>query len=244
MNKFINDNNKIFFTLIGGGLLGVIMTVIIPFSKLFTTTNVSSSIKEQVSYELELVKDDLETYGGISARMQNIIINSIKSSSEEYKVPIGLIHAILRVESDYKYWIDHPVIVVNGKQTCAKGIAGIVWEYWKDSLNVNKIAEMESDLYSPEVSIKGCAYILRVILNRVVNSNSSNVLALRLAEGYFGNGTWGGTDATDYKNKLIRYTSDLWMIRMTRILKDTGQFDSNKKDTIVNKDMNKKIDIK
>ena len=180
--------------------------------------------QKQKGYELDFVRADLETYNSLSSRMQKLIINYIDSASQQYKIPIGLLHAILRVESDYKYWIDHPTVIVKGKSTCAKGIAGIVWEYWKDSLITKGIAERESDLYSPEISIKGCAYILREILNKEVNNSSSESLALRIAEGYFGKGTWGGMNAEDYKNKLIKYTSDLWMIRMTKVLKEMGKY--------------------
>lgn len=180
--------------------------------------------EENKSYEISLVKADLETYGTMSERMQAIIISAIDSASTEFKIPVGLLHAILRVESDYRYWLDHDPIIVKGKKTCAKGIAAIVWEWWKDSLTVHNIAQVETDLYSPEISIRACAYIVRNILNRSVQNTSQEMLALQIARGYFGEGSYKGKTATDYKNKLVAYTSDLWMVRMTRMLKDIGYY--------------------
>lgn len=165
------------------------------------------------NYELDIVKADLETYGS-SKMFLDIAIPEIKVTSEKYKIPIGLLHAIFRVESDYRFNITHAdvVVPVKGKsaRTNAVGLGGILWVYWGESLRAEKIAEVEQDLFLPNVSIRATGYILRYLIDSEIKAggkNSYNILS-NVVKRYY------GAYSESYTMKMKSYTSDLWMKRI------------------------------
>lgn len=168
---------------------------------------------EELKYELSFVKDDLNTLE-VSKYVQSIILNTIDSCSLEYKLPVGLLHSIFRVESEYRFYIDHPIIniKVNNSNitTRAIGLGGIVWEFWADSLIKHNIAEKRSDLYLPEVNIKASSYILRLMINEETNKDKNSYTVLnRVVKRYY------GAYSEEYMKKMEKVTSDLWMRRMS-----------------------------
>ncbi len=187
----------------------------------------------QSSFELELVKEDLQTYGTFSTRVQNIILSEIDSCSAKYRIPIGLLHAIFRVESEYRFNIDHPkvTITIKGKliTTHAIGIGGVMWAIWKDSLRYHNIASKESDLYLPDVNIQASAYILSDAIKQALRDKKSPKYNLlnRVVRSYY------GAYSAIYMAKMERVTSDLWMKRITKTLLNEYKshnpvYDSNK----------------
>ena len=182
------------------------------------TTITLKSIKEKTvyvnsNYELDIIRADLNTYGS-SKMFLDIVIPEIKETSEKYRIPIGLLHAIFRVESDYRFNITHDKVVVtvkgNNVATNAVGLGGILWVYWGDSLRANKIAEVEQDLFLPNVSIRATGYILRVLINSEIKAggkNSYNILA-NVVKRYY------GAYNDQYVERMKNYTSDLWMKRI------------------------------
>jgi len=172
------------------------------------------------SFELDLVREDLQTYGTISARVQNIILTEIDSCSMEYKIPIGLLHSIFRVESEYKFNIDHPTVTIklHGQiiKTHATGLGGVMWAIWQDSLKAHNIAQAETDLYLPDINIHASSYILSLaIKDALKNRQTGKGLLDKIIRNYY------GAYSDMYMSKMERVTSDLWMKRITKtILKD------------------------
>lgn len=199
-------------------LLLLLLFIIFKYHSFYKSYNVKKeSVVNNISYELEFVKEDLKTYG-ISERITNIITSSIEKTSKEFNLPIGLLHAIFRIESDYKFMITHPAvnILINGKQitTNAIGLGGVIWDYWKDSLQSKKIAMDKQELYLPDVNIRASGYILRFLINDEINKKhvyKYNIL-LRVVTRYY------GAYSDIYLKKMEKVTSDLWMKRIAKEL--------------------------
>lgn len=180
----------------------------------FTKTEV---ITEQTiqQYALAIVRDDLKDYGYISSRLENIIVNTIDSASKKYRIPIELQHSVLQIESDYRLDAIHAPITVKGQTTRAKSLGGIVWEYWSDKLIEEGICETQMDLMLPDVNIMASAFILRWLIDDEYQNNKNlsykNMLA-NVVKRYY------GAHDQSYLSKLQRYTSDLWMKRLSMML--------------------------
>jgi hypothetical protein len=167
------------------------------------------------SYEIELIKADLETYGTISSKVENIIIANIKDVHEKLGIPIGLLHCIFRVESEYRFNIDHPEVTVSvGKHTIkthAIGLGGVMWCYWGDSLKAHKIAEKEFDLYLPDVNIQASGYILSVMIKEAIQDDIADYGILdKIIRRYY------GAYSEIYMVKMQKITSDLWLHRIAK----------------------------
>ncbi len=174
--------------------------------------------KDIIDTDLEFVRQDINMYGYISPYVTDKIVKEIENSSKKYKIPIGMLHAIFRIESDYRFYITHSdVILKGGNKINAIGLGGVVWYFWGDSLIKNNIAQTMSDLYIPEINIKASAYILRIIINEEVESVNESDLLNRIITRYYG--------AYDklYRDKTFIVTSDLWMKRMLNEIKNVGK---------------------
>ena len=165
--------------------------------------------KEDKRYELAIIRDDLKEYD-LSENLSNVIIDKIEEASKKYKIPVMLLHAIFRIESDYKFWIEHDIITVKAQKTRAVGLGGIVWEYWADSLTHKNIAKTKSDLFLPQVNIEATAYILRVIVN---SYNDKKINIREIIKRYY------GVDDNVYYEKMLNVTSDLFIKRIERELR-------------------------
>ena len=173
------------------------------------------------SYQLAIVSKDINKAQYLSNNVRNLIKDSMQKASDEYRLPIILMHAIFKVESDYQYWITHPTVMVNvdGKKvsTYAVGLGGVMWCFWGDSLRANRIAETKSDLYLPEVNIMASAYILRTLIdNEKKNNPRLNKLNIlnNVVRKYYGK--YNRT----YIKKMQRFTSKLWMEQVASLLID------------------------
>jgi len=181
---------------------------------------------------MDIVRSDLETYNKFSFRMIDGISNSIKAYSKKWGVPVGLVHSIMRIESEYKFWIEHdPInITVHGKKikTKAVGLGGIVWEFWADSLKKHNIANTRTDLFLYDTNIEASTAILKWIINDELNKPYNNEINLinKIIKRYY------GAYNQDYYNKMIKVTSNLWLKRIARTLiytqsiRDTASIDS------------------
>jgi hypothetical protein len=171
---------------------------------------VEKDVIKEISYEIELVKDDLISldYNEQSILMESIV-SSIKKNSQEYDIPIGLLHAIFRIESEYKSTVIHPNITVRGKSTNAIGLGGIVWEYWSKLLIENKIAFDKKDLLIADVNIKAAAFILNYFIEEELNKNNK-ISIEQIIRRYY------GAMDQDYYNKMVKNTSDLWLKRISK----------------------------
>jgi hypothetical protein len=205
----LSRENK--YAFVASVLFVVILAII--FWEVFEKSDEEKTIYVNSNYELDIIRADLNTYGS-SKMFLDIVIPEIKETSEKYRIPIGLLHAIFRVESDYRFNITHDKVVVpvkgNNVATNGVGLGGILWVYWGDSLRANKIAEVEQDLFLPNVSIRATGYILRVLINSEIKAggkNSHNILA-NVVKRYY------GAYNDQYVERMKNYTSDLWMKRI------------------------------
>jgi len=202
-------------------LLGFFIIIIISFfSDLelsIKVKNVQDKIQKQSlllpnNYELDLIRADLSTYGYLSKSTQNLIINALLETSTEFRIPVGLLHAIIRVESEYRFWIDHPPVIRKGQKVWARGLGGVMWYYWGEKLRKNKIAQNSSDLYLVDRNIKATGFILRNIIKSGKNINQENIMSY-IQKKYY------GANSKNYIRKMIKVTSDLWMNRMAKEIK-------------------------
>lgn len=166
-------------------------------------------------YELALVEDDLKTYNHLSKNARQEILDSLYGAYKRFKVPIGLMHAITRTESEYRFWITHPDVNVKiyGKRvkTNAVGMGGIIWEIWGDTLKHFNVAYNKSDLYMPGVGITAQACVLHLIISEVMADNVSvyNIVPRVQAKYY-------GAYAKEYMAQMKLVTSDLWIKRIAK----------------------------
>jgi hypothetical protein len=168
--------------------------------------------------DLNVVKRDLITYEKLSLTTINELITAIDSASNKWNIPVGLLHAVFRVESEYNFWIDHPKVTVTIKDTRktvqAVGLGGVIWEFWSDSLAKHNIALKRSDLYLPEKNVQASAAILRWITDRKLKKQGTTEYNLinQIISGYY------GAYDSQYHSKMMRITSDLWLKRIARVL--------------------------
>lgn len=182
-----------------------------------TILELKDNKNNKISYELGLVKEDLKTYGYLSDTVINQYLKAIEISNKEDNIPIGLLHAITRIESDYRFWVEHKLVKtkVNGKlkEIRAAGSGGIIWELWKDSLVYYNRANEKSDLFLPYQSIRSTSLILRILIKDELKKSNDNLVGRVLIRYY-------GAYDKDYYNKTTVVTSDLWMKRMNLFLNE------------------------
>lgn len=203
-------------------IIGIVIPAIVVGGALFiysvppedTTTTEKEIVAEEI-YQLSLIHEDLKTQNELSNIMINDIVSEMLSSSIKYNIPIGLLHAIFRIESEYRFWIDHPKvnITIKGKalQTNAIGLGGVIWEFWEDSLKAYNIAQKKSDLYNYSNNIEASAAILNwIIVSELKQNKKGNLIIERIISRYY------GAYDKDYHDKMIRVTSDLWLRRISK----------------------------
>jgi len=225
-----NDAWKYFVTFLVGVVLSAIMFVtvqnlndsvdyhVVPIER------VDSTLINIANTSTDITKSDLRTYQRFSERMVNDISDAVVLYSEKWNIPIGLTHSMMRIESEYKFWVEHaPInIKVHGKRinTKAIGLGGIVWEFWADSLRKHNIAHERTDLFLYDVNIEASTAILRWIVDSEINKpyiNERNLIN-RIIKRYY------GAYDKDYHNKMIKVTSDLWLKRIARTLIETQEY--------------------
>jgi hypothetical protein len=193
---------------------------VIPKKKFDEKKSASRAIPAQMyNNELALIRKSINKANYISRRTGYLIQSSIQKASHDYRLPMILMHAIFKVESDYRYWIDHPKVrvVVHGKTISANaiGLGGVMWCFWGDSLKANHIAETKSDLYLPDVNVMASGYILRTLINEEAQNNPQlsklNILNNVIRRYY-------GEYNKNYKMKMQKFTSVLWMKQVASIL--------------------------
>jgi hypothetical protein len=185
---------------------------IFPFLFPSDTLNLTKQItlEEIRKIEVQLIRLDLNDYSHLSTNIKDEISKSILESSQTFNIPPILIHAIIQIESEYRFNIDHPIVFIKGKKTNARGLGGIIWEYWGKRLITAGIAETDNDLYLPHANILAIGYILRVIINDELTKNRKNWLLRRIITQYY------GIQSNEYESKIQKVTSNLWLKRITK----------------------------
>jgi len=121
--------------------------------------------------ERELIRYDMNEVGdriGLSDRQQKEYVSYLEEAADRYNLPMILIHSIAYVESSYDPSAIHPQIRVNGKQTRALGLTGIVWEYNKDLLIKEGIASSRLELTEPRANLLASAAIVHRDIERIL----------------------------------------------------------------------------
>lgn len=225
MNKSIINNIIIVVLIV---LSGALFALIMAPNKSYTPEKVENTIQylDNTNFEIELVQADLDTYENMSYQLTDRITSYIDSASIRYNIPIGLLHAIFRVESEYRFWITHPEVNIKYKdrylKTSAIGLGGIIWEYWKDHLARENIAFAKSDLYLPSVNILAAASILRYLIDDEINKGHASEYNMinTIIKRYY------GAYDKEYYSKMMRVTSDLWLKRLAKQIIAESQIDT------------------
>jgi len=170
---------------------------------------------ENLSYELSLVAADINMYDYLSPSVRQEILDSLYGANKRFKVPIGLMHAVTRTESEYRFWIKHPTVTtkISGKMvtTNAVGMGGVIWEIWGDTLKYFNVAYNKSDLYLPGIGITAQACVLYLITDEVMKENTPLVnIVARIQTKYY------GAYAKEYIARMKLVTSDLWIKRIAK----------------------------
>lgn len=161
------NSRKILYFLFGiilfGGITYSIISIKNQSQKVLIEKKDIQSISYVELYRVDLEEDLLKNYPDISIKNKNIILDTILSESEKYKINPLILYSVCYVESSFKYWIEHtPTLVLKDNKRVkiqAVGLTGVVWEWHKDLLISNNIAETRSDLFDPVTNIKAGAAI-------------------------------------------------------------------------------------
>lgn len=164
--------------------------------------------------ELQLIRLDLNEYEHLSTTTKDLIAGSILEACRKYDLPPALMHAIFQIESDYRFNIDHPIVItkIKGKpvKTNARGLGGIMWTYWSEELKAEGIAETSSDMYMPRNNILATGYILRTIIDSELKKDRNGWIVGRIISRYY------GSTSPAYEAKMREVTSNLWLKRIAR----------------------------
>jgi hypothetical protein len=202
--------------IVGGIVLVVGVFLLLPTSVFMRSTipdTKTALINERV-VELGTIELDLKEFPHLSDKVRTIMFTTIDSVSKEHNIPPLLMHLVFRVESAYRFWIEHPKVTVsvNGVKTPiqATSLGGVVWEFWADTLKKADIAQTRSDLFIPEVNIRATGLILSILAERAIKTgNEVTILPILISKYY-------GQFDKDYETKMQRYSSDLFWKRISR----------------------------
>jgi len=153
------------------------------------------------NFQSELIKEDLKTYNYLKNKDIEKIIFNMQIYSIKYNLPIGLLHSIFRIETEYKFWIKH-------NNDYAVGLGGVVWSCWKNKLIENNIAKSKNELRKIDNNIHATAFILRYFINIINEKQNDKFIIDDLIKYYY------GAKNDKYYNKMKIVTSDLWLIRI------------------------------
>ena len=222
----MSNDKKRYIWFVLGIALGMAIIIYANYDKLLSEDLIKTDVAKEIlvlaqspPYELSLVEDDLKTYNHLSENTRQEILDSLYGAYKRFKVPIGLMHAVTRTESEYKFWLTHPTVTVSiykkGKKervtTNALGMGGVIWEIWGDTLKHFNVAYEKSDLYKPGIGITAQACVLHLIIEDVMNDNTAipNIVA-RIQSKYY------GAYAKEYIARMKLVTSDLWIKRIAK----------------------------
>jgi hypothetical protein len=199
---------------------------LMPLEHFIERTPVSEPVTEiqRRDVDKELIRMDICDVGsviGLSKRQQEDYIRYVDSASVRYKVPAILLHSISSIESSYDPTAVHPLIRVNGKETRALGLTGVVWEYHSKTLQSEGIASSRLELTEPAVNLMASACILRNMIVQIVGDYSVKSQTLtdsklfdELVRRYY------GAYDESYKQKMLLRIKDTagkqWMRRVAQ----------------------------
>ena len=117
--------------------------------------------KTLISEELTLYKD-LQKYHHLDEQTRLLISKYVPFYAIKYGVKMEILYSVLWRETRFKADTTHKSIYIKSlkKTVNAKGIGGVVCEFWCSKLQAMNIIESESDLYNLVKGIEASAFIL------------------------------------------------------------------------------------
>jgi len=108
----------------------------------------------------DLDNDLKHIYKYISKADREIFLLAIAKSADRFNVNPVILYGVCDVETNFRPWVTHTQVVINGKKDNAIGIGGILPTYWMSKLRKAGIIETKSDLYNPTKNIMAIGFVL------------------------------------------------------------------------------------
>jgi hypothetical protein len=127
-------------------------------------------------------------------------------------------HAVIYIESDYRFWIEHDLVTPKelGYSVRAAGAGAIIWELWKgDLLKVDSTLK-KTDLFLPYTAIKCSGIILHKLITEEAEKGYNNIVNRVLIRYY-------GAYLQSRYDKTVKITSELWIKRMNKYLQQINK---------------------
>lgn len=153
------------------------------------------------------ILNDMSKIDYISENEKLKIFNSIIKNSEIYNINPIVLYSVLYTESSLKPYMEHKETYIPSlkKRIKAVGLGGVVWEFWKDDLNKNNIAQTRQDLFEIETNIAASAYILNTYKSQnQLDKAKTNVDSMLMR--YY------GSSSANYEGKIYKKIGQLMFI--------------------------------
>lgn len=117
--------------------------------------------RAMIAEELTLYKD-LQKYQHLDDQTRLQISKYVPFYAIKYGVKMEILYSVLWRETRFQHQTTHKATYIKSlKKTIeAKGIGGVVCEFWCDKLKAQGIINIENDLYNLEKGIESTAFIL------------------------------------------------------------------------------------
>ena len=153
------------------------------------------------------ILNDMSKIDYISENEKLKIFNSIIKNSEIYNINPIVLYSVLFTESSLKPYMEHKETYIPSlkKRIKAVGLGGVVWEFWKDDLKKNNIAQTRQDLFEIETNIAASAYILNIYKSQnQLDKAKTNVDSMLMR--YY------GSSSANYEGKIYKKIGQLMFI--------------------------------
>lgn len=146
-----------------------------------------------IALTMEDMYIDLSTrYRHISKDNRDLIMESIAKAADTHSISPLVLYSLFAVESSFRWWIEHPLVTVNGsdnKPTKARaiGLGGVVFEIWGDKLKEAGVISTKSDLFLIDKNIAASAFIYSYLKSKPLHPKANNQIESGLIR-YFGGG--------------------------------------------------------
>lgn len=140
----------------------------------------------------DMYADLSNRYSHISVENRNLIMESIAKAADKYNINPLVLYSLIAVESSFRWWIEHPLVTVNGSdnkptKTRAIGLGGVVFEIWGDKLKEAGVISTKSDLFLIDKNIAASAFIYSYLKSKPLHPKANNPIESGLIR-YFGGG--------------------------------------------------------
>lgn len=125
----------------------------------------------------DLVRDITQNYPTIPTRAKREIVDTIVEVSKQYNINPLILYAMCHVESSMNpYEIHKEMIITIGDKKLkinAKGLAGIVFEWWGEKLINAGIITNRADLLDPILNIRSLGFIYNELYKMPLHGSAS-----------------------------------------------------------------------